>query len=71
MDLLTGPAAVASPFLAGFAVVEVFALDRKVLRREVAARGLGPLEIKTRGLEARPEALRAELRPPGPVPATP
>ena len=70
VDLLTGPAPVASPFLAAFAVVEVFALDRKGLRREVAARGLGPLEIKTRGLDASPEALRAELRPPGPVPAT-
>jgi len=70
VDLLTGPAGVASPFLAAFAVVAVFPLDLKVLRREVAARGLGPLEIKTRGLDLRPEAYRARLRPEGPNPAT-
>ncbi len=70
VDLLTGPGPVESPFLAGFAVVEVFPLDLKALRREVAARGLGPLEIKTRGLEIRPEAYRARLRPEGPNPAT-
>jgi len=70
VDLLTGPGRVTSPFLATFGVVEVFPLDLKVLRREVAARGLGPLEIKTRGLEIRPEAYRAALRPAGPNPAT-
>ena len=53
MDLLTGPSQVEeSPFLAAFEVVESFPLDLKVLRREVASRGLGPLEIKTRGLDA-------------------
>jgi SAM-dependent methyltransferase len=70
IDLLTGPNRVASPFLAAFAVVDVFALDLKRLRREVAARGLGPLEIKVRGLDLRPETLRTQLRPQGPNPAT-
>ncbi len=70
VDLLSGPEATASPFLAAFEVVEVFPLDLKVLRREVATRGLGPLEIKTRGLELRPEDYRARLRPEGPNPAT-
>jgi hypothetical protein len=36
----------------------------------VFARGLGPLEIKTRGLDATPESYRAKLRPEGPNPAT-
>jgi primosomal protein N' (replication factor Y) len=31
---------------------------------------VGPLEVKVRGLEIRPEELRARLRPPGPTPAT-
>ena len=70
VDLLTGPSRVDSPFLAPFEVVESFPLDLKILRREVASRGLGPLEIKTRGLETTPEAYRARLRPGGPNPAT-
>ena len=70
VDLLTGPGRVASPFLGEFEVIEVFPLDLKVLRREVAARRLGPLEIKTRGLDRRPEEYRAALRPEGPNPAT-
>jgi THUMP domain-like len=70
VDLLTGPSLVESPFLAAFDVVEAFPLDLKVLRREVAVRGLGPLEIKTRGLETTPESYRAGLRPEGPNPAT-
>ena len=70
VDLLTGPARVESPFLAAFEVVEDLPLDLKALRREVARRGLGPLEIKTRGLETTPEAYRARLRPEGPNPAT-
>ena len=70
VDLLTGPARANSPLVTSFEVVAVFPLDLKVLRREVAARGLGPLEIKTRGLAVRPEAYRAQLRPTGPHPAT-
>ena len=70
VDLLTGPGRVASPFLAGFEVVEAFPLDLKILRREVASRSLGPLEIKTRGLDITPESFRARLRPEGPNPAT-
>jgi hypothetical protein len=70
VDLLTGPDRVDSPFLASFEVVEALPLDLKALRREVSRRGLGPLEIKTRGLETTPEAYRAQLRPEGPNPAT-
>ena len=70
VDLLTGPGRVDSPFLAAFEVVAVFPLDLKVLRREVISRALGPLEIKTRGLETTPEAYRSRLRPEGSNPAT-
>jgi hypothetical protein len=70
IDFLTSPEHVPSPFLDPFEVDEVHPLDRKRLRRVVAARGLGPLEIKTKGLGLSVEALRRELRPPGPHPAT-
>jgi hypothetical protein len=70
VDWLTGPAPIASPFLATFEVEAVLPLDRKRLRRLVADRRLGPIEIKTRGLRLRPEELRGSLRPPGPNPAT-
>ncbi len=69
-DLLTGDAAVALPQLALFRSFFVGPFDRKRLRREVQARGLGPLEIKPRGVGVTPEALREELRAPGPTPAT-
>lgn len=70
VDYLTGPNRVDSPFLAAFEILEVWPLDRKRLKGEVAKRRLGPLEIKVRGLEIRPESLRAELHPEGPHPAT-
>jgi hypothetical protein len=69
-DLLTGPERVESPFLAPFEVDETLPLDLKRLRRMVADRRLGPLEIKTRGLDLVPEELRKTLRPDGPNPAT-
>jgi hypothetical protein len=70
VDYLTGPAGLATPFLAAFEVDDVVSLDRKVLRRLVADRRLGPLEIKVRGLGLRPEVLRQRLQPTGPCPAT-
>src|SRR5205823_5115788 len=63
IDLLTGPDRVGSPFLAAFEVLDVLPLDRKRLRRMVADRQLGPLEIKPRGLNFRPETFRNQLRP--------
>ena len=69
-DLLTGRDRVDSPFLAPFQVDETLPLDLKRLRRAVAERRLGPLEIKTRGLDLLPEDVRKTLRPDGPNPAT-
>jgi hypothetical protein len=70
VDYLTAPARVDTPLLAAFEVIDVLPLDLKTLARVTHARALGPLEIKTRGVELRPEAIRARLRPPGPNPAT-
>jgi hypothetical protein len=70
IDFVTGSVRVASPFLAAFEVEEVLRLDLKRLRRLVAERGLGPLEIKTKGLDLRPEAVRDHLKPRGERPAT-
>jgi hypothetical protein len=70
VGLLTGADRVASAFLTAFEVQQVLPLDLKRLRREVAEQGLGPLEIKVRGLDLRPETLRDRLRPEGTRPAT-
>jgi hypothetical protein len=65
VDYLTGDQRLASALLTGFEVIEVQPLDRRRLRRFVADRELGHLEIKVRGIAIRPEHLRAELRPQG------
>jgi hypothetical protein len=70
VDYLTGDALVETPFLAAFQVVQVLPLDMKRLKRLVSQRGLGPLEIKMRGLCATPEQVRARLRPHGSRAAT-
>lgn len=70
IDFLTSPEWVESPFLTGFKTVETLPLDLKTIKKLVAARGLGPLEIKTKGLDLRPESLRAQLKPRGPHPAS-
>lgn len=70
IDFLTSPERIDSPFLAGFETWEVLPLDLKKIKRRVAERQLGPLEIKTKGLDLRPETLRAQLKPSGPHPAT-
>jgi hypothetical protein len=70
VDYLTAADRVESPFLAAFEVQEVLPLDIKTLARAVRDRRLGPLEIKTRGTDLRPEAVRGRLHPPGPNPAT-
>jgi len=69
-DFLTGPEPIDSPFLAAFEALETFPADLKLLRRVVAERKLGPLEIKVRAADFRPEHLRVKLRPPGPNPAS-
>ncbi|MDR3636098.1 MAG: class I SAM-dependent methyltransferase [Isosphaeraceae bacterium] len=67
---LTGPSRLDSPFVSAFEVRETLPLDLRRLKRVLAERKLGPLEIKVRGLSLRPESLRVQLSPPGPNPAT-
>lgn len=70
IDYLTGPEAIASPFLATFAVQDVAPLDLKQLRRMIIRHDVGALEIKVRGLAITPESLRTRLKPEGSQPAT-
>lgn len=70
IDFLTGPEPIDSPFLACFEVEEVLPLDLKTLGKVVNAKKLGPLEIKTKGTNLRPETLRSQWKPRGPHPAT-
>jgi hypothetical protein len=65
VDYLVGPSRVASPFLTAFEVLDVLPLDLKRLKRELTRREVGRLEIKVRGADVAPEALRAKLKPSG------
>jgi SAM-dependent methyltransferase len=51
-----------TPFARAFRIVERFPLDEKVLARELAARGIGTLEIKKRGIDVDPAQLRPRLK---------
>lgn len=53
-----------------FQVECVLPFKEKLLRRYIAERGIGRLEIKKRGIEADPAALRKRLRPKGAEVAT-
>jgi hypothetical protein len=67
---LTADAQVATPFASCFRIVETFALDEKVLKRELASRGIGTLEIKKRGVDIDPAAMRNRLSLRGDASAT-
>lgn len=58
---LTADEAVPTPFASCFRVRETFAFDERTLKRELAARGIGVLEIKKRGVDIDPAALRKRL----------
>jgi hypothetical protein len=66
----TSDASVDDPLVASFRVVEVAPLSRKRLADWVATHNVGTLEIKCRGVDVRPEALRRELKPKGDASAT-
>jgi hypothetical protein len=57
----TADAAIASPFTTGFRVTETFPFDEKLLKRELASRKIGTLEIKKRGMDVDPAQLRTKL----------
>ncbi|MDO4888271.1 MAG: class I SAM-dependent methyltransferase [Actinomycetaceae bacterium] len=49
------------PGAAAFEVLDVLPVDIKAIKKALAARGVGPLEIKKRGIDIEPERLRAKL----------
>ncbi|WP_342373182.1 class I SAM-dependent methyltransferase [Propioniciclava soli] len=67
---LTADAALPTPFATCFRVLDVLPFDEKVLRAWVRERGIGTLEIKKRGLDVDPAALRKRLKPTGRASAT-
>ncbi|TAL44716.1 MAG: class I SAM-dependent methyltransferase [Salinibacterium sp.] len=62
---VTADSATSSPFAACFRVLDNFSLDKRVLKRELAARGIGTVEIKKRGVDIDPAELRTALSPHG------
>jgi hypothetical protein len=58
---LTADTAASTPFASCFRVRETFAFDIRTLKRELAARKIGVLEIKKRGVDIDPAVLRTKL----------
>ncbi|GAA2078997.1 50S ribosomal protein L11 methyltransferase [Pseudolysinimonas kribbensis] len=58
---ITTDAEPTTPFGAVFRVRERFALDVRTLKKELAARGIGTLEIKKRGVDVDPAEFRKRL----------
>lgn len=59
---LTNDNLVETPWLKTYEVLENLPLDEGVIRKALAARGIGKLEIKKRGVDITPEQLRPKLR---------
>ncbi|TQL40608.1 hypothetical protein FB468_3129 [Leucobacter komagatae] len=59
-----------TPFAQAFRVIEELPAREKDLKRALAARGIGRLEIKKRGVDVDPAALRTRMRLKGPHSAT-
>ncbi|NYI40670.1 class I SAM-dependent methyltransferase [Demequina lutea] len=67
---LTCDAPLSTPFATGFRVVETLPYSEKRLASALAARGIGTLEIKKRGMDIDPAALRPRLKLKGDTSAT-
>ncbi len=67
---LTCDAPLSTPFATGFKVVETLPYSEKRLASALAARGIGTLEIKKRGMDIDPAALRPRLKLKGDASAT-
>ncbi|MBC9927609.1 MULTISPECIES: class I SAM-dependent methyltransferase [unclassified Leucobacter] len=59
---LTSDRAVSTPFATGFRLLEELPAKEKELRRALTERGIGRLEIKKRGVDVDPAALRTRLK---------
>ena len=62
---VTSDSAHVTPFATCFRVIEEFPLDKRTLKREIASRGIGTLEIKKRGVDIDPAEYRTALAPKG------
>ncbi|MEA4943245.1 MAG: class I SAM-dependent methyltransferase [Propionicimonas sp.] len=62
---LASDALVVTPFATAFAVAQVLPYDERALRAWVRQAGVGTLEIKVRGIDIDPAALRRRLKPTG------
>lgn len=58
---LTSDAPEDTPFAARFRVIAALHLDVKAIKRELASRGIGTLEIKKRGVDIDPAQFRKQL----------
>ena len=67
---LTCDSALSTPFATGFKVAEVLPYSEKRLASALTARGIGILEIKKRGMDIDPAALRLRLKLKGTASAT-
>ncbi|MEV8212712.1 SAM-dependent methyltransferase [Leifsonia sp. NPDC077715] len=67
---VTADAPVETPFASGFRILETLPAGEKDLRRALRQRGIGTLEIKKRGVDVDPAALRKRLALNGDRPAT-
>lgn len=67
---LTADSPADSPFASCFRVVAELPADERKLKRELAARRIGTLEIKKRGVDIDPATLRTRLALTGPESAT-
>lgn len=67
---ITGDESVTSPFVSTFRVREMLPASVKALGRALRERGIGTVEIKKRGMDVDPAALRTRLRLAGPESAT-
>ncbi|MFE5407225.1 SAM-dependent methyltransferase [Microbacterium sp. NPDC056569] len=67
---LTSDAALTSPFVSTFRVRGVLPADEKALAKALRERDIGRLEIKKRGVDVDPAALRTRLKLRGPESAT-
>ncbi|MCK8609810.1 SAM-dependent methyltransferase [Agromyces sp. C10] len=67
---LTADREIDSPFARGFRVIERLPADERHLRQALHSRGVGTLEIKKRGVDVDPAALRTRLKLKGDTAAT-
>jgi hypothetical protein len=67
---ITADEATTTPFAAGFRILETLPFAERDLRKALTARGIGTLEIKKRGVDVDPAALRTRLKLSGDRPAT-